>query len=154
MRASNTTQHQSMAVYGLMWALGLSIPPGIICLVLFGSEGGIGWGLALAIVGSYFIASVIGDGLATRMTNATGMVVLILGFILRAACVAVVLWLIVSNGVLVGESRVDSFVWTTLGLVIGWSLGFVHAQRRTRSYIYDPQATHVEGGSDGDPAQR
>lgn len=135
-----------MLLWGLVWALLFSVPAAVGGLVAVGAEGVRGWATALAVVGAYFVASVVGDAHALRTPGMRALGPLLAGFVARAVAVVLVLHGLEAVGWLVGRGCVDWFAWTTVTFVCGWSFGIIWARRRTRSPIYDGNG--AEGAAD------
>ena len=132
----NSAWLRSMTRRGLLFAMVCAVPAGVVNGIVGGLESVIGWLLAVGLVGLYFIAGVVGDALAVRRADAFGMTMLLAGFLVRAAAVALVLWPLASHGLLAGANRGNGFVWTVLTRVIGWTAGLVDAHRRARLPYY------------------
>lgn len=132
----NSAWLRSMTRRGLLYALLCATPVAIVSAFVGGATAVIGWSLAVGLAGVYFVAGIVGDALAVRRADAVGMSLLLAGFALRAAAVALVMWLLASHGLLAGDRRSAGFVWTILAMVLGWTVGVVDAHRRARLPIY------------------
>ena len=127
---------RSLMRSGVLFSVIAAVPLAIAALIIGGVEALIGCGLAAILAVGYFLAGVIGDSFAMRRADAVGMCLLLLGFGLRAAVVALILWALASNGLLEPATRQAGFVWTMLAMVIGWTVGVVRAHRSARLPIY------------------
>ena len=116
----------------------------VASLVIWGPRAAGNAAVASAVTIVFFASGQAVEVVATELANATGLIVTISSFALRAAALGVVLWLAMGSTTADAALHPAGLMTGALSTTLGWVGGVVWVGRRQRVQVYDTAYTPPE----------